>query len=237
MFSFGRYPPKRKSFKLVFSIYDKLSSSKKIQTALKVVNQVITFNYELKENNYEIKHQSEEDRLKSKLLKYLLGYTFGTEKEYVLENPINSNKDGLPVFIGRGSVNISEQIEDYIDKIKRENKNISKDLIHELKVTLNKVRSLNYRGLVIVFLGATKIRKPNKSKYCCELDGIIFFPNKGKEVFSYIIEAKNYTNGSNDAKNQLQSRLDSYLLDQLNYQLEEIGNRGASASLFIRKQV
>jgi|GEM_PF-1942814 len=227
------YPPNKKKFKLVFAIKNKVNESRKIQTALKVVKEVIDFNFTLEEKTYVIRNQSEADQLKGKLLKYLLGYTFGKEKEFTLDSPSANSQKGLSIFIGRGSKKISQKIENYIDELKRE-KNLDSDQLHELKMTLLKVKSLNYRGLIIVFLGSTKIRKPEEAKYCCELDGVIYLPAKGKEGFSFIIEAKNYANGRTEAKRQLESRLNNYLNTELEYKLEDLGARAAGAIISIK---
>jgi hypothetical protein len=227
------YPPNQETFRLVFSIKNNVNESRKIKTALKIVKEVIDFNSSLNEKGYEIKNHSEDDQFKAKLLKYLLGYTFGKEKEYTLHSPNIKGHKGLPIFIGRGSVRLSKDIEVYIDKVKQDSK-ISSDEIHELNMTLETVRSLNYRGLIIVFLGSTKMREPQQAKYCCEFDGIIYLPAKRHVDFAFVIEAKNYSNGRTDAIKQLKSRLDNYLSSELNYNLDDITGRGANASISLK---
>ncbi|RAS76654.1 hypothetical protein [Priestia endophytica] len=226
------YPPSRKNFRLVFSIKNNVADTKKIYKALDITKQAIELDLDFKERGFQNNNQAE-DEFKAKIFKYLLKYSFGFEKEYVLDYPITKKVNNVPLFFGRGSVNVSNLIQKYIDDVKD---NLSTDQVHELKVVRDRIRDLNYRGLILAFLGSTKIRKANETTFSCEFDGIVYLPYRKKEEFLFVIEAKNKPNGSTEAKAQLKKRLKQHLPKTFDYQIDDLGNKAACASIFSKSK-
>ncbi|MBU8852744.1 hypothetical protein [Priestia megaterium] len=226
------YPPSKNNFRLVFALKSNVANSKKITKALDIVKKVIEFNSDLKIKGFKTNNQAE-DEFKSTLLKYLLSYSFGTEKEYILDFYFNKNLNGMPLFFGKGCIKVANHIQEYINTVKDE---LDADQIHELELTRDKIKNLNYRGLILAFLGSTKIRKPNESTVSCEFDGIVYLPYRQKKEFLFVIEAKNKPNGNTEAKTQLKKRLNQHLSSFLDYQLEDLGNKGAYAAITVKSK-
>src|SRR5699024_7896629 len=127
----------KNNFRLVIAINKKLDNSKKIYKSLDVVKTVITFDEELQRKGFKKNNQSK-DEFKSSVLKYLLKYCFGLTKEYILDRHTTSMFTESPIFIGRGSVNVSTEIGIYINKVKD---GLDADQLHELEMTRSKVSS------------------------------------------------------------------------------------------------
>jgi hypothetical protein len=224
------YPPSKNNFRLVFAVKENLSETKKISKSLDIVKKAIELDVDLKKKGF-IKNNQSEDEFRSRLLKYLLSYSFGMKNDFTLDYPVTTKINEVPLFIGRGSVNVSNEINRYINIIKND---LNADQIHELEMTRATVLELDYRGLIMAFLGSTKIRKQKESTFSCEFDGVIFLPYQKKGNFVFVIEAKNKPNGNTEARTQLVNRLNSNLSNQLEYELNDLGSKGAYASISFR---
>lgn len=135
------------------------------------------------------------------LVKYAIKsiYTYG---EYFFNM---TAPKGVPlndcVFIGNGCKKIAEEIR------KRFTKDIvpDPDQLHEILSCALVLESLNYSGSIVCFVGGIKASKYKKTDKIDELDGFIYLPNKSLETgFAYIVEAKNYAGGEDDAAKQLE---------------------------------
>ena len=49
--------------------------------------------------------------------------------------------------------------------------------------------------------------------------------------FAYVIEAKNYNNGVNDARRQLNDRVQAHIIPELEMNIESLGGRAAYAEI------
>ena len=97
------------------------------------------------------------------------------------------------------------------------------------------VENLRYTGLTIVFLGGAKLFKEGDSNGSAEFDGLVVCPTiNPKEVFGYIIEAKNYNNGVTEAKRQLKKRVGIHLLQNLTMEVKELNDRAAFAEIKLK---
>jgi len=221
-------PPNRNNFRLAIALRKDIDQSKKITKSLEVLKTVIDIDNDFKNRGLK-RTNIAENEFKSSLLTFLFKYIFGYQTRYWFEHRY-LNKSEMPLFIARGTVKVAQLIRKYIKEL---DDDIGNDILHELKLTLAKVEELDYRGLIIVFLGSTKILKSKSKKSNCEFDGIILLPMKKKSTFLYVIEAKNKPLGSTEAKTQLNKRLEEFLLESLTFSVEQFGHKGAIASVSV----
>lgn len=106
------------------------------------------------------------------------------------------------VFIGNGCKSISAEIRKRFSK----NTIADSDQLHEVLSCAMVLDSLNYSGSIICFVGGIKASKYKKTGKVDEIDGLIYLPNRNmQDGFAYIVEAKNYFGGENDAEVQLKA--------------------------------
>ena len=106
------------------------------------------------------------------------------------------------VFINTGSKKTAKEIR---KKFTKENVHDS-DQLHEILSCANFLDTLDYAGTIVCFVGGIKACRYKKTEKIDELDGFIYLPNRtmpGK--FAYIVEAKNYSKGEDDAAKQLKA--------------------------------
>lgn len=219
------FPPSRNNIRLIFSIKNRYRY--KEAKALDIIRKVIKFDNLLTTEGYEKDKQSHIE-FKASLFEYLLKYSFNTD--FVIEFDYNHG-DKIPFFIGAGSKTVSKRMYEYIEDIKSL---LSDDEVHELMTTALKVENLNYRGTIMSYLGGTKLRKKTGSKYICEFDGLICLPNRKKEGFLYIIEAKNKVKGEAEAQKQLDENMKKYLSSNLYYSVNKFSKRDAYAEISLK---
>jgi len=159
--------------------------------------------------------------------------------EFVLKGITNWNNEftfewsgiqkstATPFFFGRGAKNIAKQVKEYMERARP---NISDDMYHELKCTRNLLKNTNYRGLILVYIGATKLWDGNNNSPKAEFDGIVIYPNKNGDTLVSIVEGKNKSHGNTEAKRQLKNRM-KMLNQSFEYNLEELGTDGAYANV------
>lgn len=133
------------------------------------------------------------------------------------------------VFIGNGCKTVANQIRSTFS-----NKNIkNEDQLHEILSCATVLEKISYAGSVMCYVGGIKASKYNKSRKLDEIDGFIYFPSRKKgESFAIIIEAKNYTNGENDAERQLNDTI-PFLSHELNNKIIKL-NKCAYMELTIK---
>lgn len=224
------YPPSKKVFRLVLSTKENLGIKRNVMSVMDIIKSVVSFNEDLLLNGYQQSNQLERE-FKEKIFKFFLASIFGTEREFTLDYLPLSKSTQSPLFVGKGSVHLTNEISSYIESVKEY---LNPDQLHEMLMTRKVVEGLKYRGLIIAYIGATKVRKKNESKYESEFDGIVVLPNQKQKSFFYVIEAKNKPNGNTEAKTQLTERLVSKLDDTFGVTLENIGNRGAVAKVHLK---
>lgn len=129
---------------------------------------------------------------------------------------------GIPinecVFIGNGCKKIAHEIKSKFT----ENNVTNKDQLHEVLSCASVLEHIQYAGLALCFVGGIKANKYKKSEKIDELDGFIYLPNRRDEMpFAYIVEAKNYVHGENDAVKQLQGTK-KYLSPNLEFSINPL---------------
>lgn len=106
------------------------------------------------------------------------------------------------VFIGNGCKKVSTEIRKRFDT----KDDLASDELHEILSCATVLERLDYSGSIICFVGGIKASKYKNAEMIDELDGLIYFPNRPlKDGFAFIVEAKNYLGGENDAATQLQT--------------------------------
>ena len=81
----------------------------------------------------------------------------------------------------------------------------------------NAVNKYGYSGLMLGYVGATKVLSTGKNNLSAEFDGVLILSNKSiDENFMFIIEAKNLNNGFTQAHKQLQQRIQTGINAQAN---------------------
>lgn len=134
------------------------------------------------------------------IVKYAIKSLYKYDQFYFnLSLPKNLTIDDC-VFIGNETRTIADQIAQRVNSLL-----IDKEKQHEINSVIKVLDELNYRGLVLCYIGNIRISSYQENMNKDELDGFIYLPNKAlKSGFAYIIEAKNFRNGENEAKKQLE---------------------------------
>lgn len=215
-------PPSKDSLRLIFSI--RKDYKNKTMKMLDIIKELITFDNKLALKNYKKSNQDKVEHCSS-LLEYLLKYVFSNDFQVTFDF---TQKGQVPFFIGSGSKTIAKQMNDYIKKLPAD---LNDDLIHEFKTNASFVYNLNYKGLIVAYLGSTKLMKKKESVYTCEIDGLICLPALKKDYFLYIIEAKNKSKSKSEAENQLDGNLKGKISGSLEYEIEKFEKRNAYAKV------
>lgn len=140
------------------------------------------------------------------------------------------NSQVTPFFVGHGSKTIASKISDYIDKA---SSYVSDDLKNEFECTKTMLNEMSYRGLILAYVGVTKLWDGNKSTPIAEFDGIVIYPNLNNGVLLSIVEGKNQSNGQTEARRQLINRM-MLLEDIYEYSLTDIGRKGAFSAIKLK---
>ncbi|WP_421806088.1 hypothetical protein [Flagellimonas sp.] len=193
-----------------------------LKTALKICLESIAVKNLMPEKNYFNSSGANEELLLSFLCKSI----FGWNKRFILGN---KNRFSSAILISNGRVNMVNQINSYIDSSRQY---LETDEIFEVEKVRDFIEHLNYSGLTIAFVGGLKLFNENQNTESAEFDGIVFCPRINiNNPFAHIIEAKNYNNGVTDARNQLNNRVSSHLINELQMNIEELNNRAAFAEI------
>lgn len=106
------------------------------------------------------------------------------------------------VFIGNGCKKIAAEIRKKFSRYSITDLN----QLHEVLSCATVLESLNYSGTIICFVGGIKTSEYKNTEKIDELDGFIYLPNmRLEDGFAYIVEAKNYPRGEEDAEKQLKA--------------------------------
>lgn len=227
----AQYYPRSSTIKISFAINKKLEPQKCLTKCLDIVKEVMELEYQAKRFNYHNKVQYDNDE---KVLLFLLKAVFGWDTSYRLEFPevkstLDQDRvDTYPIFLEKGAVKTASRLEKHINLIREE---LNPDQLHEYTLTQRVLKELNYRGFVIVFAGSTKLCMPGSKTEDAEFDSVVYLPGRKDNDFLLLIEAKNQPNGNTVAKNQLRKRLNKVLPNYLEFNLTDIGNDGACASI------
>lgn len=200
------------------------SSDEKIKRAYQIINVLHRLNTRLEENKFEL---IEEQNISMKLLKYILQYIFN-KKSGTFDVQVQFEHDdykGSPAFICNGSGILRERIKKYLDENRD---NLNKSQMHEIETTIKVLEEIEFRGLILSYIGSTRVIEG--LEYKAEFDGIISIPNKSGGLI-YLIEAKKQKAGANEAKKQLTGRLSGLLHDDLKYSVKKFEVRDAYAKI------
>ena len=90
------------------------------------------------------------------------------------------------------------------------------DQLHEIMSCADFLESLDYSGTILCFVGGIKACRYKKTAKVDKLDGFVYLPNRAlTDDYAYIIEAKNYSGGEQDAAKQL-DETKTYLCANIN---------------------
>lgn len=217
--------PYKDHLRIVHSSNTKKDAAMQVRSLMKFISRIVEEAIQRQGSNYS-NDEYRIENLKSVFEFALKGVT-NWSNEFTFEWTSIQNSSATPFFFGRGAKNIAKQIEDYMDKAKS---CVSTDMYHEFKCTKNMLNGTNYRGLILAYIGATKLWDGNNNSPKAEFDGIIIYPNIYGETVISIIEAKNKPHGNTDAKRQLADRM-KLLNQSFEYSLGEIGADGAFANI------
>src|SRR5690606_42009510 len=94
------------------------------------------------------------------------------------------------------------------------------------------IEHLYYSGLTIAFVGGLKLFNENQTQESADVDGLVICPRVNtNNHFAHIIEVKNYNNGVTDARNQLNNRVRTHLISDLEMNIVNLNNRAAFAEI------
>ena len=210
--------------RLVFGLISKRNNLN-IKAALKCISQSVKF-----QNSFSEKALMRRTKLNEKeYIRFILKAVFGWDKRFILEN---KNKDNQAVIVSQGRVELLSEIDNYLESA---DDFLNKDEIFEVEKMKDLITKVNYAGLSIAFVGETKLYKQNETNAIAEFDGILITPNlSGNEIFAYVLEAKNYNGGLNDAKAQLTDRVDKHIVKELEMKIVDLNNRSAYSEIKIK---
>lgn len=125
-----------------------------------------------------------------------------------------------PFVVARGAKNALKEVEQYLEKIQT-NRELNKGELHEINQIIEYLKKLEYKGLLVIYLGSLRfIDSESKSK--CEIDGFIMYPNEKNKLIS-IFEAKSgktRRSRASEAKKQMEAKLNPILKSFENYHKE-----------------
>ncbi len=207
--------------KIAFGIKT-LDNIQSLKTALKICIESISIRNLMPERNF---FNSNGDN-KELLLSFLCKSIFGWSKRFIFGN---KNRLTSAILISNGRVDMINQINDYLSSSSRY---LEKDEIFEVEKIRDFIEHLNYSGLTIAFVGGLKLFNEHQNTESAEFDGLVVCPRINiNNPFAHIIEAKNYNNGVTDARNQLNNRVSTHLIKELNMNIVELNNRAAYAEI------
>ncbi|MFL0364038.1 hypothetical protein ACH0BF_13570 [Pseudobacillus sp. 179-B 2D1 NHS] len=224
------FSPNFAKYRTVYALEKNLKNYKKLDKCLQVISIAIDDYLSYKEFAYE---EVNNGPLKEVIMKKIITYLFRNllKEDYFCEYEYSTSLS--PFIIDRGSKKLINKLNIYIEDYRKKFPN-DKDGIHELRAIKNSLEKMNYKGLVIIYVGSLKFINKDK-KSVCELDGLIFTP-KNKDSFLRVVEAKNL--GSKKQRNTVASRqleekfiplLPEYMIDRK--EIENLEGYGAMVKL------
>lgn len=220
------YP--RKHLNITYSLLRGITEHNRFKSIASTVSDIMSYELFLV-NQGKIKPNYKN---RYKCIEFALKAIFRTPCHYKFEVPKLSID---ATHIGKGAKSTSKWLTNYILKIKKTCQ-ISEDYEHELTFTSTVLSLLPYKGILLCFVGSTKISFDPNPTDSAEFDGIILFPNENPyEIFAVVIEAKNQSNGHTTGKKQLQKRLEECCRPIVEYDIKQVVGQGAYAILRLRK--
>lgn len=133
------------------------------------------------------------------LARFLCRAIFGWDLRYHFRDV--QSEGHLPIVSAYGSTKAANIIKSYRECCESKSLLHSDDL-HELVVLEKNLRSLSYRGLLLVYAGSLEIA--NHERELAEFDGTVFFLGNQADGYNLLItEAKNKAKGSSEAEKDL----------------------------------
>ncbi|MBC6997048.1 hypothetical protein [Cytophaga sp. FL35] len=193
-----------------------------LKIALKIIIESISIKSSMPQRRFANSNGSNEELLLSFICKSI----FGWSKRFIFGN---KNRETSAILISNGRVSMVNQINEYIESSRQY---LNNDEIFEVEKLRDFIEHLNYSGLTIAFVGGLKLFNENQNQESAEFDGLVVCPSINiNNPFAHIIEAKNYNNGVTDARNQLSSRVNAHLINELQMNVIDLNNRAAYAEI------
>lgn len=206
--------------KLTFGIKttDNLQS---LRSSLKICSEIVKIGYKMPKNHFNSRNDNNE-----LLLSFICKAIFGWNKRFIFNNK-NRNKNAI--LIANGRVEMIKKVNEYLASSQP---HLTVDEIFEVEKVRDLIELINYSGLTIAFVGGLKLFNEGQNQESAEFDGLVIRPRISVEnVFAYIIEAKNFNNGVTQARNQLNTRVNPHLINDLSMNIENLNNRAAYAEI------
>lgn len=223
------YSPDFSKYRMVYSLDKELEQDKTINKCLQIISVAIDKYLSYKEFSYgEVNNGPLEEVVLKKVITYLFRNLLKEDYFCEYEYPTFTS----PFIIDRGSKKVIDRLNIYINEyIERYPDN--KDALHEFYAIKKGLEDMNYKGLVIIYIGSLKFIDKDK-RSICELDGIILTP-KNKELFLSVVEAKNLSSKkqrSSVAEQQLKEKFLPILPASIvSIEMESLKNYGAMVKL------
>ncbi|ASF38199.1 hypothetical protein CEH05_03365 [Halobacillus halophilus] len=226
------FSPSFSKYRTVYSINKKLEHSKQIKECLKIIR--IALEDYLLYRKYSFEEVSN-GRLEEVVMKKMITYFFRNllTEDYFCE--FDYIKNSSPFIIENGCKKTINKVDEYIEYYKS-NSPHEKDAIHELETVKASLKSISYKGLMIVYLGSIRFIN-NDKKSVCELDGLILTPKHNAENIR-VIEAKNLRKKKRRttvAAKQLEEQFTPLLSNYFKSKLVTEDIEGFGAQIKIRK--
>ena len=122
------------------------------------------------------------------------------------------------IIIANGCKNTASKI---ISNFTKDNIKDS-DVLHEILSCARVLESITYTGLVMCFVGGIIANEFKNSSQVDEIDGLIYFPTRDmSKEYAYIVEAKNFAHGENQAEKQLNATK-KFISEKLNTNITKL---------------
>ena len=221
--------PERQRLTITYGIINNMSDNDKIRTALAILSDILYFEGVNIDPNYSKQKYNNNHQCVGLFIKSI----FSWKTRFKLEGPAYRNIS--PFFMGRGSKKASKWLKKYIEDICK-HVELNKDCKHELKFIDEIITDLSSLGSLICFAGSTKVMLNNAITESAEFDGLIILPNEDPYIrFAIIVEAKNQKDGHKAGQNQLEKRLEALLINDIDYVIEPVYQKGAYATLRLKR--
>jgi len=136
-----------------------------------------------------------------------------------------------PVMWGYGSTSVAKEVDAYFTQAEATSL-FHADELNEFRMLRDALRHISYRGCLVAFAGATVLSRAGSN--LVEFDGIAFLLSRETDVPTVVIvEAKNMTGGHTAARRDLQDKFMRLGIDTQKYSIEDLGHKGAYASVVI----
>lgn len=212
------FSPDFSKYRTVYALQRDLKKDKILAKCLSIISIAIDEYFTYQDYSYQsVSNGILEEVAMKKIITYLFRNLL--IEDYFVEYNYSSSLN--PFIIDTGCKKVAHRLKMYIAEYEKKFPD-DKDGVHELNAVKVCVKKMNYKGLIIVYVGSLRFIDKNK-KSICELDGIVFTP-KNKEIFLRVIEAKNFGDKkkrTSIAIKQLEQKFIPLLLKNINIKLEK----------------